>query len=396
MGSSRKTGVDGVHIVTNKRDGHPNTHYIYAWRGGPLIRKQIGGPRPTLTPNDAKAIGDAVEESKPVNQDDLRAVVAAYRGPDNPDWARLADSTKKLWGDCLDAILVKWGNTPLRFWNDPRMVAKVMKWRDSMAANPRKADNHVSTLYRLLEYGRLRAKVTINVAGGIPTLYKGGQREEIVWTDGHIDILVKHAKTPVADAVRLASMTGFRRADLVALTWANVGEWAIEATALKRSAGKRRKIVMPIVPGLKELLDELRMRPRKPGVNTVLVTGFGDAWTATGLNSSFYTERNRCVDDPKAKKPKRLLIHVDREGREHDLRLHDLRGTFATKLMTIPGERLTDREIGEVMAWSEQQVSEIRRRYVDDAAIVVALGKRLANASVKTSVKIRDVDDVSH
>jgi integrase len=390
MGTRRKTGVDGVHIVTSKRAGVPNTYYIYAWRGGPLIRKQVGGARPSLTPEDAKAIGNAYEGAKPSSQDTIRGLVAAYRGPDNPDWARLADSTKKLWSDCLDVILEKWGSTPLRFWSDPRMVAKVVGWRDSMASNPRKADNHVSTLNRLLEYGRLRARVTVNVAAGIPTLYKGGQREEVIWTDDHVAAFLKSSKTPIADAVRLASLTGLRRSDLVALTWDSVGEWAIEATALKKSAGKRRKVVMPIVPGLKALLDELRTRPRKPGVKTVLVTMFGDAWTADGLNSSFYTARAQCVDDPKSKNPKMLLVHVDGEGREYPLRIHDLRGTFATKLMTIPGERLTDREIGELMGWGETQVSEIRRRYVDDAAIVVALGKRLANATVKTAVKIPD------
>jgi len=39
------------------------------------------------------------------------------------------------------------------------------------------------------------------------------------------------------------------------------------------------------------------------------------------------------------------------------------------------------------MGWSVEQVAEIRRRYVDDAAIVVALGKRLKNIDVKHIVK---------
>ncbi len=38
------------------------------------------------------------------------------------------------------------------------------------------------------------------------------------------------------------------------------------------------------------------------------------------------------------------------------------------------------------MGWAPRQVSEIRRRYVDDAAIVVALGKRLANTDVNYGV----------
>ncbi|ESQ89179.1 hypothetical protein [Asticcacaulis benevestitus] len=80
------------------------------------------------------------------------------------------------------------------------------------------------------------------------------------------------------------------------------------------------------------------------------------------------------------------ISFTDDDGNKAWKRLHDLRGTFATRLMTIPGERLTDAEIADLMAWSVQQVSEIRRRYVDGAAIVVALEKRLANTDVNRSV----------
>ncbi len=40
-----------------------------------------------------------------------------------------------------------------------------------------------------------------------------------------------------------------------------------------------------------------------------------------------------------------------------------------------------------LMGWKEEQVSEIRRKYVDDGAIVVALGKHIANIGVKSAVK---------
>ncbi len=40
---------------------------------------------------------------------------------------------------------------------------------------------------------------------------------------------------------------------------------------------------------------------------------------------------------------------------------------------------LTNKEIAKLMAWEEETVSEIRRVYVDDAAVVVALGKRIAD-----------------
>ncbi len=394
MASRRKTGVEGVHIVRMKYANKPVRWYIYAWRGGPQIRTVEGGEKPTLTPEDVKAIAAAYEEAKPVNRGDLRALIAAYRSNDNPEWRTKADSTRELWSDCIDVALAKWGDVPLRLWSDPRMVPQVVKWRDEMSATPRAADNRIACLRRVLDYGRLRGQVTINVAEGIPTLYAGGDRADVIWTDQDFAHFLAVAKTPVADAVRLAAMTGLRRADLVALKWSDIGEFAIHIVASKKSAGKRKRVRMPIIPGLRDLLDELKVRPRKDGVDTVLVTMNGTSWTDTGLNSSVHTTRNYAreeigTDDKGEPKYKYHLAYVDDEGEEKWKRLHDIRGTFATKLMTIPGARLTDAEIAELMGWSVQQVSEIRRRYVDDAAIVVALGKRLANTDVNNGVNKR-------
>jgi integrase len=376
MGSRRKTGVEGVHIVKTQRVNDPLRWYIYAWRGGPKIRTQIGGARPTLTRDDIAAIAAAIEKSKPQNADTMRGLIASYRSEANPDWAALAVSTKRLWSNCLDHIMERWGDVPLNLWNNPRMVTKIMTWRDSMAKTPRSADNHIATLYRLLEYGRLRARVTVNLANGIPNLYKGGQRASIIWTDEDFAKAEKHFSPVLMDVIRFAAMTGLRRGDLAAVQLSDVGDFAIRRLALKRSAGKRRKVITPIIPGMRELLNVLKTRKRKAGITTLLVTSFGDAWTPTGLNSSIYTAIRKAD-----------ISYIDENGEKQFKHLHDLRGTFATKLMTIPGERLTDEEIADLMGWSVQQVSEIRRHYVDEAAIVVALGKRLANISVKQDVK---------
>ena len=39
---------------------------------------------------------------------------------------------------------------------------------------------------------------------------------------------------------------------------------------------------------------------------------------------------------------------------------------------------LTDTEIAAIMGWSEDEVTRIRRIYVDDVARTVALGRRIA------------------
>lgn len=153
---------------------------------------------------------------------------------------------------------------------------------------------------------------------------------------------------------------------------------AITRITAKRSRGKRYRVNLPRLPELDALLTELKTRPRREGVETVLVNMHGKSWSPTGdgLNSSF--------DDARAKaNGGKGIFHLEIDpvtGEETKLakRLHDMRGSFATRLMTHPTARLTDREIADLMGWSEAQVSEIRRRYVDDSAIVVALGRRLA------------------
>lgn len=56
--------------------------------------------------------------------------------------------------------------------------------------------------------------------------------------------------------------------------------------------------------------------------------------------------------------------------------LHDVRGTFATRLMTTTD--LGNEEIASIMGWSPAEVERIRRIYVDDAARNVALGHHIA------------------
>jgi hypothetical protein len=72
--------------------------------------------------------------------------------------SRMEGARRKHEGDLepqLDKIEEKWGKTPLSLWNDPRMVTKVIAWRDSRAAAPPSGDIGVMVLSRLLEFGRL-------------------------------------------------------------------------------------------------------------------------------------------------------------------------------------------------------------------------------------------------
>lgn len=375
MGRSRSALIKGVHTVRIARAGQPPRWYIYAWRNGPQIRSGVGWSVPQLTDEDIANILAVRQGEQRPDPTVLQSLIHSWRV--SPDWAALSDGTRKTWGSALVLIEQKWGNTPLAIWNDPRMIAKVVAWRDSRAATPRGADIGVTVLRALLEHGRLRGQVTINAAAKIPHLYRGSNRAEIIWTDEDIVAFAQAADRlnlpHVTDGLHLASLTGLRREDLVTVTWSHVGEFAIVKKAIKRSAGKRRHVTMPRIPALQALLEELKKRPRKEGVETVLVNSYGQPWSGDGFGGSF----NRVRDAAK-------IVHVDEDsGKRIKKHLHDVRGTFCTKLITEA--ELTDQEAAGIMGWAPDRVAAIRRVYVDQSKVVVALGERLKRMSATTT-----------
>lgn len=352
--------IKGLHFVRVRRTGKPVAWYVYAYRSGPQILKHVGPTKPTLTRADVEKLLAALPDG---DTNTLGHMIRQFRKA--PEWTGLEATTLKTWGGQLDLIEGKWGKTPLAFWNDPRMVAKVMDWRDSRASTPRPADIGITVLSRLLEWGRLRAKVRINVAANIPTLYKGGERAEIIWTDDDAAAFRAHADEPLQDVLDLAMCTGLRRRDLAELKLDEIGDHAIVRVAQKKSRGKRRRAVIPLTPQSREVIERLRARPRAEGVDTLLVTTKGKPWHMDTLSRAFGEARDKAN-----------IRHMD--GREKHL--HDCRGTFVTHLCRAG---LTDKEIADVVAWSPENVSSVRRHYVDDASVVVALAERIANASVK-------------
>jgi len=376
----------GPHLVRAQRPGKPIRWYIYAWRGGPRIRVAEQVARPRLTRADFEAIDDARAHDVTLPATRCDGAIAAFRA--GRYWTALGDSTRRVWGHALDRVEAKWGEVPMRVLADARMTPKIVAWRDGLAeASPRGADIAVTVLDKFFAWAKLQGLAMHNPAAGIPPVYRRADRAPVVWLPADIAAIEKHARQSLRDALHLAALTGLRRTDLVALRWDEVGDFAIVRTAAKRSRGKRYRTTLPRLPDLDALLAELRTRHRKPGVETVLVNHLGKPWTAGGLTSSLDDARTRANGGGG-------IWHVERDpvtGEELRFakRLHDFRGTYATALMTHPTARLTDDEIANLMGWSPTHVGEIRKRYVDGAAIVVALGRRLAGAPVKRPVKRR-------
>lgn len=349
------------------RDRNRKRIYVYAYKGGPRIHVHEGPRKPKkLPPAALRKLAEALEARTAEPAHLFRHVIREWQRSE--DWKGLEASTRKTWQGHVNLIEAKWGEFPYSVWDDPRMASKVVKWRDSRKNTPRTADIGVGVLRALLKWAKLSGYVALNVASDIPKIAPASDREEIIWTKEDIAAFTAKAieedRPQLIDGLRLAALTGLRRADLVSLTFDHVGQFAVSKTALKKSRGKRRKATIPMTEALEELLAELRTRKRAEGVNTILVNSFGRPWSGDGFGGSF----NRIRDLAN-------IVHVD-DGEERRKHLHDVRGTFCTMLLAECG--LTDEEAAPIMAWSKERIGRIRRVYVDDARVVVAIGERIA------------------
>lgn len=361
-----------IQFIKSARPGKPVTWFVYAFKGGPRIRKHVGPRKPVLTAADHAAVAKALAEANARETDKFESVIRAWQR--SPEWEAMEASTKKVWRSHIDLIDARWGRFPAAIWDDHRMSAKVLDWRNERKATPRTADIGVTVLRALLKWAKLYGHVALNPATDIPTLYRGNDREEIVWLPEDIEAFEKAAikadRAHIIDGLRLCALTGMRRQDLVTLTFDHVGEFAVSKTALKKSRGKRRKATIPMTPELEAFLAEMKTRARDEGVNTVLVNSFGKPWSGDGFGGSF----NRIRDDAD-------ICHVTEDGTRKPKHLHDVRGTFCTMLLAEC--ELTDQQAAEIMAWSDKRVASIRRKYVDGAQVVMAIGQRIAKRGAK-------------
>ncbi|MBN9256935.1 MULTISPECIES: site-specific integrase [unclassified Mesorhizobium] len=332
--------LKGLHRVRSKG------RVWYAWRGGPRIAGEPGTPEFIASYNDAIASVTTPDNSR------FRSLVALYKA--SPDYQKLAHSTRRNWGPWLDRIADHFGELRIAQFDRPKRIRPIIRqWRAKYAEKPRTADYGVQVLSRVLSYAvDPLGKIASNPCEGIKQLYSGS-RSEIIWTDNDIAHLKVTCSVEIAHAVDLAAHTGLRVGDLVRLSWSHVGEDAIIVTT-----GKSRHKREAVIPLYQELRDVLARIPRRSPV--VLTGSRKRPWTVNGLASSF-------SDAKKIAWPKGDNLHF-----------HDLRGTAATKFY-VAG--MTEREIAEIMAWEEDQVARIIRRYVSRGAAIKERIRKLNGAA---------------
>jgi integrase len=324
----------GLHIV-RKRLKHGVRNYVYAWRGGPCILVQ-DGPRPAITQALIAKAYAARPQAVPRNTFDR--VIDAYRA--SPDFAAKKPNTQREYRHRLDQISERFGKVPLRFFNGDQIRGKILEWRDEMADTPRAADRAVGMLSTLLNWARDRTEIRHNHAADIGHLHRVN-RADMIWEARHWQA-VKDVPGHIHRALVLASLTGLRQGDLLALTWEQVTP-AYVATTTAKTGGEA------VIPMHEELA---RFFTGPPWKGPILRNSRGEPWTASGFQSSWGNV-----------KPKGFDRHF-----------HDLRGTFVTRLC-IAG--FGDAEIANMIGWTGERVASIRARYVDRVRVAKARAERL-------------------
>lgn len=331
----------GLAIVRAKLAGGKRRCYVYAYRGGPCIHVE-DGPSVKITPAMLDEAAEIRREQRKRNAHKIEGLIAEYRA--SPEFSQKADRTRKDYEIWLGEIDRAFGQAPIAAFADTRMRADVLAWRDQWAAKPRTADKAITMMSILLGWAVYRGKLPVNVAAGVKPLWDSN-RADCIWTDEDMAAIQPHCSRELWQALRLARFTGLRLGDLVKLEWSHVGDNAIVWITAKR----KRRVVIPMLPALAELLAEIGR-----GDGTVLKNSRGLPWTESGLGGVFQ----------KAKAAAGVKVTI-----------HDMRGTYAT---WAAQHGLTNEEIARIIGWSPKRIDELRVRYIDEQNVVVSLIERLS------------------
>jgi integrase len=337
------------HVKAKGRD------YYYAWRGGPAVSGAPGSPE------FVRSLNDALDSRKAPDKALFASVRVAYKaGP----FAEVADSTRRVWTPWLDEIGKSFDPLPLRTFHHPEKIKPLIReWRNRFASKPRTADTGLQVLSVVIAHGiDPMGVIGVNPCNGLKRLYKS-DRSEIIWLPEDIAALEEVAPAEVMHAVRLAATTGLRQGDLIRLTWHCVKDDHIHLPATSKTGAEA---FIPLYGELRAVLGAIPKRSP-----TILTNSLGAPW---GVDDGKHLRK--AFGRAKAKLPEAI----------QDKHFHDLRGTAATRFY-LAG--LTVRVIAEIMAWEEDVVDKIIRKYVGRKAATMAVIRQLnANNSAKPDAKL--------
>ena len=350
--TAMRVHLKGGHTVKMRLVDGSVVVYRYAWRGGPRIESEPGSAE------FVRAFNDAHAARKRPPQGCLFTLISEFKS--SAEYSTLAPSTRRAYVTYLREIEVEFGDMPLGALESLRVRGEFKRWRDGMAATPRKADYAWTTLARVLSFAKDRGRISANPCERGGRLY-AADRADKIWTEADIARLLAVATPQMALALTLALWTGQRQGDLLALPWT-----AYDGSHIRlRQSKTGQAVVVRAGAPLKALLNATKKR-----CPLILTNMRGLPWTSDGFRSSW----------------RKLCEKAKIEG----LTFHDLRGSAVTRL-ALAGA--TTQEIAGVTGHSLADVHVILDRHYlgERAALADAAIRRLERKERRTKAVKRPV-----
>jgi integrase len=311
--------LKGLNCATKRlADGTLRT-YWYAWRGGPLLRGELG------TPEFVASYNEAIARRVTPPQGVLLSILQGYQA--SSDFLGCAERTRFDYIKHIKAIEKEFSDFPLSALTDRRTRGIFMAWRDRRAAKSRRqADYAWQVLALILAWALNRGLVAANPCEKGGRLYRSSRAEKI-WTDADEAAFLEHAPAHLHLPLLLALWTGQRQGDLLRLRWS-----AYDGTYIRlRQSKTGQPVKIRVGAPLKRALDAAPKR------STIILTNkAGRPWTASGFRASWRIACNAAG-----------ITGVT---------FHDLRGTAVTRLALAQG---TEAEIAYVTGHSLRDVHAI-------------------------------------
>lgn len=273
-----------------------------------------------------------------VTEDSFAAVIRAFMSETNPKWMGYADATRDAWGrelrlaahpDALGAVSLQ----SIR-------PALVQAFLDGLDGRPGKQANAIAALKQLEKWAIVRDILPREITKGVETGRPQGGH--IPWTDDHVALAERCARSDLARVITLAANTGQRGSDLIRMVPTDLEIYSGVAGINVTQKKTKRQVWVPITSPLSAAMSTWDRRP-----GPYLCRPDGAAWTRKELTDAWSDERER---NP-ALAPLRLV-----QGRP--LVLHGLRGTACVRLRrsgaTVP-------QIADMVGMSEEMVARYCR-----------------------------------
>jgi hypothetical protein len=358
--------LKGVHRVRKRlADGSVAT-YRYAWRGGPRLEGEPGSPEFLESYNRARKDFSRVEATF------LKGgLIRPYL--QSPEFAELSERSKKDYRSQISKIEETFGDLPLKALNSARVTKLFLDWRDGMGTSPRQADYAFTVLSLLLSWGRGRGITTYRPPGRIKRLYKAN-RSEKVWSDKQLSDFTMVASLILQWALVLATETGQRQGDLLALPWiawdTNPTVGAPQGWISLTQAKTGQKVDIPVTARLSSVLRKI---PRRGPI--ILTNPQGRPWRDDAFRRAWGAASKKAGIGKK--------IALGNGTPEADRTFNDLRGTAITRLAEAG---CTELEIAAITGHSFASVHRILEHYLAPTRRLAAEAmKKLENTRKRSS-----------